>query len=90
MPRYRRRWRPSKRVSVRRRILERGGEKCFLVVERKGGRSYPKYPVCNPRGEVTCQGLWAAFNRARMNRKTLVMRKARRKAAAKGCPWTRN
>ena len=83
--RWKKRWRPSKRVTVRRKLLAKGGARCFLVPNRKA----PKYPVCDSRGQVTCQGLWAAFNRARMNRKGLIRWKAMRKAKAKGCEWAR-
>lgn len=85
MPRYRRKWRPSKRVTVRRKLLARGGKKCFLKPSKKA----PKYPVCNAQGRVTCQGLWAAWSRAGTQRAHLVRRKALRRAKAKRCPWAR-
>jgi hypothetical protein len=83
--RYRRKWRPAKRVTLRRKRLKRYGAKCFLVPSK----TKPKYPVCNPRGQVTCQGLWAAWSRAGSQRANLVRRKALRRAKAKGCPWAR-
>ena len=85
MPRYRRKWKPPKRVTKRRRLLARGGAKCFLVPSK----TKPKYPVCNKRGQVTCQGLWAAWSRAGSQRAYLVRRKALRRARRKGCSWAK-
>jgi hypothetical protein len=86
---YRKPWRPSKKVSTRRKQLAKRGSKCFLKVAQKGGKKYPKYPVCNSKGRVTCQGLWAAWARAGTRREILVRRKALRRAKAKKCSWTR-
>ena len=86
-------WRADapRKPSDRQRVAERYGKaRCFLRPEVLG------YPVCDKRGKVRCDGLRAAFSRAKqlvsrgvaptVSRE--VARKALRRACREKCAWT--
>jgi hypothetical protein len=76
----------SFRRTTKRRTQQRAcGTKCFLEPAKR-----PKYPVCSKTScRPTCGGSQAAFNRARMRRNSVVMRKAKRLGSKLGCAWTK-
>lgn len=79
-----------KRTTKRRQQLKRCGDKCYLEPGTGKRGSRPKYPVCGKNScTVTCGGLQAAFNRARMQRNAKIKKTALSRAKRKGCAWAR-
>lgn len=61
-----------------------GAAKCFLDPKRLG------YPICSKTScKPSCQGLRAAFSRARQQHKRKVARRALIQACHMACPWVR-
>ena len=60
-----------------------GAAKCFLDPKRLG------YPICAKSScKPSCQGLRAAYARARQRHKQKVARKALQRACRLSCTWT--
>jgi len=79
-----------KRMSARRRVLDRCGRDAFLLVKRtKTGLTDPKFPIVATGGGCApdCRGLWAAKQRASQTGRKKLVAKATRIASAAGCVW---
>ena len=76
-----------KTTTGRRKQMKRVGTECYLEPGTGKRGSRPKYPICNSRGDVSCKGTAAAFNRARMQGNKKVQKKALAAAKKNGCAW---
>ncbi len=90
--RAQKKWRPVESVTGRRRFAAKHGDRCYLVKRyTKTGKVDYKFPVCSPKGNITCQGLEAAYERGRMgtSRKMYpgTANKALRMAKKLRCGW---
>ena len=65
------------RLSQRRKLPKR----CFLLPGKLG------FPVCTKRGVYDCEGMRAAFARARQTQRPKVAREAAKLACKLGCKW---
>lgn len=65
-------------------VRQKCGVKCFLMPKTLG------FPICAKDScALSCQGLRAAFSRARQTHRSKVARKALIKACHLKCAWTR-
>jgi len=82
-------WKPVKSVKGRRRFAAKHGSRCYLVKHySETGKVIWKFPICNPQGRVTCQGLSAAYSRARMTGMyPEVAKKALKRGKTMKCGW---
>jgi hypothetical protein len=78
-----RRWTPPKTKSARKAIVNRCGNRCFLLPGKLG------FPVCDPHCRPSCSGLRAAFSRAQQTGRGKVARRALIQACHMKCTWTK-
>lgn len=75
------------RKSTRQKMKRECGSGCFLEPAKLA------YPICRPTARKVCkpdcQGIRAAFSRARQQKNTAVAKKALAKAKQFGCGWFR-
>ncbi len=79
-------WRKQAPKTIRERIAvrDRCGGKCFLQP------GVMAFPICPKRScKVSCQGLRAAYSRARQTHRQKVARAALIRACHMKCPWTK-
>ncbi len=85
-------WRPVSSVKGRRRFEAKHGERCYLAkTYTKTGKVLWKFPICSPAGNISCQGLKAAYSRGRMrtslDRYPDAAKKALRMGKKMKCGW---
>lgn len=79
-----------KKTSKRKAMLERYGDKCFLMPRGTPDNNYrPMFPICNTRGQYNCGGIRAARTRAAQWGYKSVEARANRLGKKLGCEWAK-